>query len=320
MLVRSAQSQVHIRRLLVVSLLCLAFTAITNANIGIISQFASQNQNDWIGPLSIALLFLGSGAGALYNRYIGSYPFNRVIFAGALGWDVFIAFSVIFLYIGFEDYVVGIIAVGSLVCGLTVSLYYNGIFNYVNECGKRDSSVEKYFGINLCFNQSSNVVGNAFSWFLIEPLGQKVYSLVMMGAGEFCGGLIIALFSKRIKNLGLLFGLNSLAFLGSVGLVSLGFTEDNKQVIYGGAFVLGVTDCLCFSLALAFAGKWDERGLSMFNLGQSGTVAVLSILHIFVELQFLFMIYAAALVLTWLSVWGNRKELNERSGDVITNK
>ena len=183
MLVRSAQSQVHIRRLLVVSLLCLAFTAITNANIGIISQFASQNQNDWIGPLSIALLFLGSGAGALYNRYIGSYPFNRVIFAGALGWDVFIAFSVIFLYIGFEDYVVGIIAVGSLVCGLTVSLYYNGIFNYLNECGKRDSSVEKYFGINLCFNQSSNVVGNAFSWFLIEPLGQKVYSLVMMGAG-----------------------------------------------------------------------------------------------------------------------------------------
>ena len=154
-----------------------------------------------------------------------------------------------------------------------------------------------------------------------EELNKLTFTaFIIEGAGEFCGGLIIALFSKRIKNLGLLFGLNSLAFLGSVGLVSLGFTEDNKQVIYGGAFVLGVTDCLCFSQALAFAGKWDERGLSMFNLGQSGTVAVLSILHIFVELQFLFMIYAAALVLTWLSVWGNRKELNERSGDVITNK
>jgi hypothetical protein len=55
-------------------------------------------------------------------------------------------------------------------------------------------------------------------------------------------------------------------------------------VIYGGAFVLGVADCLCFSLAVSFGGRWDEEGLSLFNLGQSGTVAVLSILHIFVEL------------------------------------
>ena len=64
-----------------------------------------------------------------------------------------------------------------------------------------------------------------------EELNKLTFTaFIIEGAGEFCGGLIIALFSKRIKNLGLLFGLNSLAFLGSVGLVSLGFTEDNKQV------------------------------------------------------------------------------------------
>lgn len=73
--------------------------------------------------------------------------------------------------------------VGSLVSGLIMSLYYNGIFNYVNECGKLDGCVEKYFGLNLCFNQSSNIVGNTLSWFLIEPLGQRVYSLVMMAIG-----------------------------------------------------------------------------------------------------------------------------------------
>ncbi len=179
----------HFRSLLFISLLCLCFTAITNANIGIISQFAAQNHNDWIGPLSIALLFLGSGLGALYNKYIGRLSFKKIMFGGAVGWDIFIAFSVVFLYIGFEDYVIGVIGVGSLVCGLVVSAYYNGVFNYVNECGKRDGSVERYFGVNLCFNQSSNVVGNALSWFLIEPLGQKVYSLVMMGVGiafSFC--------------------------------------------------------------------------------------------------------------------------------------
>jgi len=179
----------HFKALIAISILCLLFTAITNANIGIISQFASQNNNEWIGSVSIALLFLGSGVGALYSKYINKYRYNRVIFAGAVGWDIFIAFSVIFLYIGFADYVIAIIIIGSLVCGLIVSAYYNGTFNYINESGKRDGCVETYFGINLCFNQTSNVVGNTLSRFLIEPLGQKVYSLVMMGIGiavSFC--------------------------------------------------------------------------------------------------------------------------------------
>jgi hypothetical protein len=60
----------HFKALIAISILCLLFTAITNANIGIISQFASQNDNEWIGSVSIALLFLGSGVGALYSKYI----------------------------------------------------------------------------------------------------------------------------------------------------------------------------------------------------------------------------------------------------------
>jgi hypothetical protein len=122
----------HFKRLIGLSILCLFFTAVSNANLGIISQFASQNHNDWIGSVSIALLFLGSGVGSLYSKYINKYRYNRVIFAGAVGWDIFIAFSVIFLYIGFSDYVIGIIIVGSLFCGMIVSVYYNGTFNYIN--------------------------------------------------------------------------------------------------------------------------------------------------------------------------------------------
>jgi MFS family permease len=163
------------------SMLCLFFTAITNANIGIISQFASQNDNDWIGPLSISLIFLGSGLGVLYSKYIHKYPFSKVIFVGTLGWNIFISFSVMFLFIGFENYIVAVIAIGSLVCGIVMSLYYNGTFNYVNDCGWRDGVTEMYFAINMCFNQSSNIVGNLLSAFLIEPLGQKTYSFVMLG-------------------------------------------------------------------------------------------------------------------------------------------
>lgn len=173
----------HLSKLLAISLACLLFTAISNANIGIISQFASQHGNEWIGPTSIALIFLGSGIGALYNNYIRKHPYNRVMFAGAIGWDIFCAFSVMFLFIGFENYINAIIIVGSFVCGLIVSMYYNGTFNFVSECGRRDKKIKTYFGINMCFNQSSNILGNASSSLMIKPLGQKLYSFVMLGVG-----------------------------------------------------------------------------------------------------------------------------------------
>lgn len=185
----------YLRRVVSMSILFMLFAAISNANIGIISQFASQNDNHWIGPLSIALLFLGSGIGAMYNKYINKYPFNKIIFTGAIGWDIFCAFSVMFLFIGFENYINAIIILGSLISGFIVSLYYNGIFNYINECGKRDKKSKIYFGISICLNQSSNLVGNTASTLLIEPLGQKLYSFVMLGSSVFLS--LIFLFLKE---------------------------------------------------------------------------------------------------------------------------
>lgn len=126
------KSQKYLRRVILLSILAMLYTAISNANLGIISQFASQNGNHWVGPLSIALLFLGSGTGALYNGYIGRWRYKTILFCGAMGWNVFLAFSVIFLFVGFSNYVIVIILVGSLLCGVLLSSYYNGLNNYVN--------------------------------------------------------------------------------------------------------------------------------------------------------------------------------------------
>ena len=60
----------YFKRVVIVAIPCLLFTAVTSANLGIISQLAEQNDNHWIGPLSVGLLFLGSGLGAIYNKYI----------------------------------------------------------------------------------------------------------------------------------------------------------------------------------------------------------------------------------------------------------
>jgi hypothetical protein len=119
-------------RVVIASLLALVFTAVSNANLGIISQFASQNDNHWIGPLSVGLIFMGSGLGATYTKYIGRYLYSRIIFLGSVGWDIYCTFSVMFLFVGFENYINAVIIVSSLICGLIVSLFYNGLFNYIN--------------------------------------------------------------------------------------------------------------------------------------------------------------------------------------------
>jgi hypothetical protein len=172
----------YFRRVVVLSVLAMLYTAISNANLGIISQFASQNGNKWVGPTSIGLVFLGSGTGALYNEYIGKWRYRFILFFGAMGWNIFLAFSVIFLFIGFSELVIVIILTGSLFCGFLLSIYYNGLNNYVNECGKHDDKVNSYFGLNICIVQCANIVGNALSEVLIKPLGQREYSFVMLGA------------------------------------------------------------------------------------------------------------------------------------------
>jgi hypothetical protein len=122
----------YLRRVVLISIVAMLYAAISNANLGIINQFASQNGNKWIGPLSVALIFLGSGIGALYNDYIDKYPYKWIIFCGVMGWNIFLSFSVMFLFIGFSDLVIVVIIIGSLAAGFLISAYYNGLNNFVN--------------------------------------------------------------------------------------------------------------------------------------------------------------------------------------------
>lgn len=117
----------HFKWVVYSSFIVMFFTAINNANLGIMSQLASQNGNIWAGPVSIALIFLGSGVGALYNKYIYKYQFRFIIFVGAIGWIFFNAFSVILLFVGFTNFVISIILIGSLISGFIISLFYNGV-------------------------------------------------------------------------------------------------------------------------------------------------------------------------------------------------
>lgn len=85
-----------------VSIVILFFQGISNTQLVIVGQFTNQNGQNWVGPLSTALLFFGSGLGCLYNKYIDKIPYRFTFFIGSLGYTLFISISVVFLKIGFN--------------------------------------------------------------------------------------------------------------------------------------------------------------------------------------------------------------------------
>lgn len=128
----------YFRPIIFVSIIILVYQGIANTNLGIISQFTHQNGNSWAGPLCTALLFIGSGLGSLYNKYIGKYAFKYTFFIGSLSYLSFISLGLIFMSEGFTTITQVSIFFLSFVAGLICSVFYNSQFNYVNFLSKID--------------------------------------------------------------------------------------------------------------------------------------------------------------------------------------
>ena len=103
----------------------MVYQGISNSDIGVLSQFTHQKGNNWAGPLSTALLFIGCGVGSLYNKYIGRYPYRYCFLVGSFGNTLFISLGLIIVKIGFNTATQIVIFLGSLVSGIIVSVFYN---------------------------------------------------------------------------------------------------------------------------------------------------------------------------------------------------
>lgn len=127
-----------LKSIIYVSVVILFFQGISNTIMAIMGQFTYQNGEGWVGPLGNALLFLGSGLATHYNKYIDRLQYKYSFFIGSLGYTLFIGLTVIFLKTGFTIWVEVVILIGSLISGITVSMFYNSQFNYVNACSQID--------------------------------------------------------------------------------------------------------------------------------------------------------------------------------------
>ena len=180
---------------LYVSTFLMLYQAIANTDLSIISELTHQHGNNWAGPLSTALLFIGSGVGSLYNRYIGRVPYRHTFFIGSFGYTIFIGMGLVFMKIEFTAGALVLIEVGSFVGGLFSSLFYNSQYNYVHTLSVIDRQEVKYFGVSLMLIQGANLIGSLLSSLLIKPLGQFNYVLVM-DVGIF----VISLFFLAVRD------------------------------------------------------------------------------------------------------------------------
>lgn len=136
---RASMAGKYLQAVIYVSVVILIYQGIANTNLGIISQFTHQKGNNWAGPLSTALLFMGSGVGSLYVKYIGKYLFKFCFFLGSFGYTAFISLGLLFMSLGFTISTEISILVISFVAGLICSVFYNTQFNYINILSKIDN-------------------------------------------------------------------------------------------------------------------------------------------------------------------------------------
>jgi len=104
--------------------------------------------------------------------------------------------------------------------------------------------------------------------------------------------------------------INGILFLLSVGTLFYAFTNQIEWLINLGAFGAGFADCFCFAVALSIAGKWQDQGISLFNFGQSSTVAIFCTLYIWLDLEWSLFLYGAYLLMATIIVIAYRSVLD----------
>ena len=114
----------YVRTVILLSVVVMIYQGISNSNLGVISQFTHQKGDDWAGPLSQSLLFLGLGLGSLNHSYIGKYSYKSCLFVGSFGNTLYIALGLVFIKVGFTSLVQASVYVSSFISGLVVSIFY----------------------------------------------------------------------------------------------------------------------------------------------------------------------------------------------------
>lgn len=167
--------------------------------------------------------------------------------------------------------------------------------------------------ISYVYSEFSICFYRYYSEMEAEQLNKLTFVTFMVeGCGEFVGGLLLALFAHKMDKVVFFNLANSLLFVGSVVAMWRGFELQEEWLLQVTAFLVGFADCFGFALALGISGRWDQAGISLFNFGQSFTVALLSTLYIFLGTPWVFIVYGVYLLLATMGSFIYRRSIQQK--------
>ncbi len=177
---RTRQRYPRLLQVVYFSLVQMIFLGVSNSLMAILSQFTHQNNRDWAGPVATMLLFMFSGLGSMYTRYLGRHKFNLVFFLSSLGYVFYVGSSIVFVLlknVQGTGVLIGVFAL-TILSGVIVSAFYMSQFYYTSVCAHLDET-GMYFGVNMAIAQCANIIGNLLSIYSIQALGELFYAVLM---------------------------------------------------------------------------------------------------------------------------------------------
>lgn len=155
------------------------YCSAVNSGMGIVSQVFDERGYLNLGNTSLFVIYLFSGINnILAPSYVKKFQFNHVFLMSAMGYIFFLCEGILVCSCSDSEshfycstpVIFAIIVVGSAICGIFSSILYVAQNEYISE-NTNESNKSLLFGVAWALLQSSYIVGNVFSMFLIEPLG-----------------------------------------------------------------------------------------------------------------------------------------------------
>ncbi|KAL4483900.1 hypothetical protein ABPG72_013906 [Tetrahymena utriculariae] len=167
----------------------LIYCSAVNSAMGIVSQVFDERDYLNLGNISLFVIYLASGINNLIApTYVKKIQYKYIFVLSSLGYLFFLSEGILVCSCNDEytyfycrkPVIYSIIVLGSAICGFLSSILYICQNEYTSE-NTNEQNKSLYFGIAWALLQSSYIVGNVYSMFFIEPLGQFGYFLLMTG-------------------------------------------------------------------------------------------------------------------------------------------
>ncbi len=185
------------RQVLLASLMVLGLYGATDAGMSLATELGYQHGHRWLGPLVNGMNSAAVAVGCLFsNLYLASpLSFAHLFGLGSLSYCLILALILLGTLSLNDSLLLALVALGAAVAGLGCSMVFMAQDLYIAGCAELDPrrSAMSSFAVSYGIVQCAGLLGSFLTRFLVQPLGQTSYLLLLVGLALMMAMLFQAL-------------------------------------------------------------------------------------------------------------------------------